>query len=269
MAPTVPRLLPVLWALSAVFGLFPLTSASPQPLTKRAAPPFGQVINSCTVPGVLAPAFDDGPWIYTDAILDKMAAANFKATWFINGHNKDDIYKYNATIRKMVSLGHQIGSHTWSHQDLTTLSVADQRLQMTQLEEALVNILGYFPYYMRPPFLAYNAQVLDTMRDLEYVVIIGDLNTKDWQYQSADLIVNAEQLFLNGLAAGGSIAEAHDPDYYTATDLIDFMIGTVQNRSIITVPIGQCMGQPQADWYRTTRTARSSTTVWILSPLHI
>lgn len=103
---------------------------------------------------------------------------------------------------------------------------------MTQLEVALTNILGYFPYYMRPPYLATNPTALDTLRDLEYIVIKGDLNTQDWKYQSPSLIANAEQTFLDGLAAGQSIVEAHDPDSYTASDLVPFMIETVQNRSI-------------------------------------
>ena len=53
---------PVLLAFAIFSGLFTLISA---------APPFGQLIYSCTTPGVIAPAFDDGPWIYTPDILNK------------------------------------------------------------------------------------------------------------------------------------------------------------------------------------------------------
>lgn len=103
---------------------------------------------------------------------------------------------------------------------------------MTLLEDALVNILGYFPYYMRPPFLSVNAQALSVLGDLEYNVIIGDLNTKDWDYQTASGIQIAKQLFVDGLDKGYTIVEAHDQEPYSHGELIDFMIATVQNRSI-------------------------------------
>jgi hypothetical protein len=96
-----------------------------------ARPPFGLQIYSCVVPGVIAPGFDDGPWIYSESVLDRyvlsseiafshcianmrdrMEAAEFKATWFINGQNKGNIYDYSSTLHRMVNLGHQIGSHT-------------------------------------------------------------------------------------------------------------------------------------------------------------
>ena len=35
------------------------------------AVPFGLQIYSCTMPGVIAPGFDDGPWIYSEDILDR------------------------------------------------------------------------------------------------------------------------------------------------------------------------------------------------------
>jgi len=43
----------------------------------------------------------------------RMGAADFKATWFINGDNMGNLFDYNATLRRMVEMGHQIGSHTY------------------------------------------------------------------------------------------------------------------------------------------------------------
>ncbi|KAF2794231.1 carbohydrate-binding module family 18 protein [Melanomma pulvis-pyrius CBS 109.77] len=240
-------------ALGALFGLLSLASA---------APPFGLQIYSCTTPGVIAPGFDDGPWIYSEDILNRMEAANFKATWFINGQNKGNIYDYNATLNRMISMGHQIGSHTWSHQDLATLTADGVRSQMTMLEDALMNILGYFPYYMRPPFLSVNQQALSVLGDLEYNVVIGDLNTKDWDYQSQLGINTAKQLFVDGLNQGYTIVEAHDQEAWTHGELIDFMISTVQNRSIKTVTVGECMGQAPSEWYRSVRAPKASGTVF-------
>lgn len=49
-------------ALGALLTVLPLSSA---------APPFGLQIYSCTVPGVIAPGFDDGPGIYSEDVLNR------------------------------------------------------------------------------------------------------------------------------------------------------------------------------------------------------
>lgn len=120
----------------------------------------------------------------------------------------------------------------WSHKDLATLTADGIRQEMTLLEEAMVNILGYFPYYMRPPFLSVNAQALSVLGDLDYHVIIGDLNTKDWEYQTQTGIETAKKLFTDGLDIGYTIVESHDQEVWTHDDLINFMIATVQSRGL-------------------------------------
>lgn len=103
---------------------------------------------------------------------------------------------------------------------------------MLLLEEALINILGYFPYYMRPPFLSVNAVALQALKELQYHVIIGDLNTKDWQYQTESGIETAKKLFTDGLDLGRTIIEAHEQEEWTHGVLIDFMIQTIQARGL-------------------------------------
>jgi peptidoglycan/xylan/chitin deacetylase (PgdA/CDA1 family) len=57
-----------------------------------AAPPVGVIINDCTTPGTVALTFDDGPFIYTESVLNQLAAAGAKATFFVNGQNWGNIY---------------------------------------------------------------------------------------------------------------------------------------------------------------------------------
>jgi peptidoglycan/xylan/chitin deacetylase (PgdA/CDA1 family) len=48
---------------------------------------FGQIISSCTVPGTVALAFDDGPYVYTDHVLDVLDAGGHTSTFFMNGYD--------------------------------------------------------------------------------------------------------------------------------------------------------------------------------------
>lgn len=82
--------------------------------TAQAGPvvPVGINIFSCTQDGTVALTFDDGPFHYTEELLDSLADAGYSATFFINGENWGSIDEYQSTIIRAVSEGHQIASHT-------------------------------------------------------------------------------------------------------------------------------------------------------------
>jgi len=118
----------------------------------------GDGIYQCTVPGTIALTFDDGPYIYTTYILDVLKSYHAKATFFITAINNgkgeidDPSTIYPAIIKRMHAEGHQIASHTWSHQDLSKITSTQRKAQMVKNEMALRNLLGFFPTYMRPPY---------------------------------------------------------------------------------------------------------------------
>ncbi len=49
----------------------------------------------------------------------------------------------------MVAEGHQVASHTWSHQNASQLTTQQYRNQILWNEIAFNDILGFFPTYMR------------------------------------------------------------------------------------------------------------------------
>ena len=77
--------------------------------------PVGKIIRSCTVPNSFALTFDDGPWIYTGKVLDMLKEANMPATFFLNGHNRQDIEdpQFAALVRRQLAEGHQVAHHTY------------------------------------------------------------------------------------------------------------------------------------------------------------
>jgi hypothetical protein len=60
--------------------------------------------------------FDDGPWPTTPAVLKALADECVKATFFNIG--KHATY-YPEIVRQVAAAGHSVGSHTWSHADLS------------------------------------------------------------------------------------------------------------------------------------------------------
>ncbi|KAH9821207.1 family 4 carbohydrate esterase [Melampsora americana] len=113
-----------------------------------------KVISTCRDSGTFALTFDDGPYIYENEVSDFLSSRGIHGTFFINGYNYDCIYDQNIVdqLKHTFSQGHLIGSHTWSHPDITTLSAADFNIQLDLVETAMKKILGVKPRYFRPPY---------------------------------------------------------------------------------------------------------------------
>jgi peptidoglycan/xylan/chitin deacetylase (PgdA/CDA1 family) len=126
---------------------------------------------------------------------------------------------------------------------------------MTQLEAAFLTIIGKYPTYMRPPYFAYNSEVLSIVGGLGYKVITCDIDTLDWQDEST-----AESTFQNGLDNGATITLAHDPLQLTVQNLVPYMINAIKAKGLTSIPVGQCMGEDPSLWYTTSRSGGGGTT---------
>lgn len=151
--------------------------------------------------------------------------------------------------------GHQIASHTWSHQDLSTLDLAGFNREMYYNEQAINNILGLFPTYMRPPYLSCDATCQTRAANLGYHVIQTDLDTLDWDNDSEAKIGIAKANFdnaLNGRTPSQSsfLPLTHDNHYWTVYSLAEYMLQRMQREGYAGVTVGTCLNDPKGNWYR-------------------
>lgn len=100
-------------AETVLAGLLMASGAAAAAGCNHHGPSPGVVIQRCTKPGMLALAYDDGPYLYTDELVDILNAAGAKATFFWTGTLYGCIYGQTAAIKKAFASGHQIASHTW------------------------------------------------------------------------------------------------------------------------------------------------------------
>ncbi|KAK2052915.1 polysaccharide deacetylase [Colletotrichum caudatum] len=222
--------------------------------------PYGVAISSCTVPGDFALTFDDGPFTYTSHVLDLLAEAGAKATFFVNGQNFGDINDFQDVVKRMDAEGHQIGSHTFDHADLATLGDADIITEMVTLEDALINIVGKYPTYMRPPYFSWNDNTLSILKALEYHVIHADIDTLDYANNAPLGNLTSVGLFEEGVNDGGSISLAHDVHQNTAEYLVPEFLRIIKEKNLRAVTVGECLGDPKANWYKTKRTSTPTAT---------
>jgi peptidoglycan/xylan/chitin deacetylase (PgdA/CDA1 family) len=235
-----------------------LALAHPQHSKRGALPIDGTIYTSCTETGVVALTFDDGPYIYTQSIVDQLTAAGHRVSFFQNGQNYDSIYNYNSTLQSMIAGGHQVCSHTWDHADLATLDAAGITNEMMELEAAHLAILGKAPTYMRPPYLSTNDLVISTLTGLGYKIIEVDIDTQDWAEGPIGLIDLSIQWYEGNQTAGGTLSLNHDPYQATADTFVPAIIAYLAGKNLKSVPVGECLGDDPANWYRGGSTPSSS-----------
>ncbi|OAV95866.1 hypothetical protein PTTG_04894 [Puccinia triticina 1-1 BBBD Race 1] len=148
-------------------------------LTARAGPAV-PIYNTCSTPGSFSLTFDDGPSQFSSRLDANLAAANFKASYFINGNNIGCIYDFADLLIDRFGKGHLIASHTWSHVHLNQGSYQQISQQLELLENAMIKILGVKPLYFRPPFGEFNDLVLQVLQDRGYKgLILWSQDSKD------------------------------------------------------------------------------------------
>ncbi|ORX51159.1 glycoside hydrolase/deacetylase [Piromyces finnis] len=141
--------------------------------------------NTCVNDKYWAMTFDDGPYIYDDALLDLLSLYRVKATFFITGASAMGIetQKAKRIIKRMYKEGHVIASHTWSHVDLTTLSTDEVVDEMINLDSLIEEVIGKKPAFVRPPYGSGNGNVklAKTLKNLGYsAAVTWNIDTMDW-----------------------------------------------------------------------------------------
>jgi len=126
-------------------------------------------------PWRVALTFDDGPHhLHTARLLDILAEHGVRATFFVNGRwiaNSDRRSKANRQILRRARLeGHAIGSHTYSHVNLTRLRRDEQTQEITANEAIIKDVLGDRPTLFRPPYGVLSRHSLAVLRERRYVI---------------------------------------------------------------------------------------------------
>lgn len=239
-----------------------------------------ETITECDSPGLVALTFDDGPYEYTNQLLDLLDEYKVKATFFIAGHNRgkgridDESTGYPRVLRRMRNAGHQLASHTWTHRNLNGVSEHVQRTEMIYNEMAFRNIFGFVPTYMRPPFLECGSSsgCIDTMEELGYHVISTNLDTKDYENDDPVLIQKSKDKFFSMQSSDETdhsyIVLAHDVHYQTVVTLAKYMIETSRERGYKLVTVGECLGDPPENWYRLAPSRRGLDTYQEIPPVN-
>lgn len=163
---------------------------------------------------MVALTFDDGPEpTFTPQYLDILAQYGVKATFFNLGKNAE---AYPELTQRVVSEGHQLANHTYSHQDLVSIDAASMESEVEQGFATLQSVVGVTTGYLRPPYgNFYVKQFLQTLGKVTCSVYWG-VDSDDWMAASQEFNTGVNTILsnvtgqLSGNNFNGAIILMHD-----------------------------------------------------------
>lgn len=214
------------------------------PRTQRISLPGSGALNKLPGDGdKLALTLDDGVNSEVVRCYTQLAKnTGIRLTYFVNGIY--DSWRENAQLLKpLVDSGQiQLGNHTWSHVDLTTLDKSQIADELQRNHRFLRNTYGVdaAPYF-RPPYGNSNATVDSVAADLGYQIkALWSGSLADSETLAEDRIVeNADQHFIQQNIVVGHL------NHLPVTHVYPQMLAIIRSRDLRTVTLNDVFLQTE------------------------
>jgi peptidoglycan/xylan/chitin deacetylase (PgdA/CDA1 family) len=171
-------------------------------------------------PGEVVLTFDDGPWPRnTPAVLAALAAHCTKAIFFPIGQHA--MYE-PGLMKQVVAAGHAVGSHTWSHKDLSKKSVQEAK---DEIEKGISAVQwaagGATAPYFRFPALRHPPELVTYLGQRNVAIFSTDFDSFDFKARKPEQVRQAVMTKLKKFGKG--IALMHDFQQATAGAAADLL----------------------------------------------
>lgn len=131
----------------------------------------------------IAITFDDGPnEDYTQILLEGLKERGVHATFFLLGK---EVEKYPQIVEQIYEDGHLIGTHSYEHVNLCNLSDSAAIEQVDKTNEAIHEVTGVYPEYIRPPYGCWKCN-LDY--ETKMIEVLWDVDPLDWKTSNSQVI---------------------------------------------------------------------------------
>ncbi|SFL67083.1 polysaccharide deacetylase family sporulation protein PdaB [Gracilibacillus orientalis] len=182
----------------------------------------------------VALTFDDGPHPkVTPQILDTLEEHDAKVTFFMLGTQVE----YYPTLAKQVAeAGHEIGNHSFNHTDMTKVGQSEIKEEFKDTNELIKEATGMQPTTIRPPYGAYDQNLLTVSEELASTTILWSVDSLDWKSRDADSI---NKTVINNVD-NGAIILMHDIHQPTA-DALSELLTNLENEGYDFVTVSELL----------------------------
>ncbi|MBQ9180313.1 MAG: polysaccharide deacetylase family protein [Firmicutes bacterium] len=145
---------------------------------------------------MVAVTYDDGPsdGTQTKQLLDLYEQENAVCTFFELGANVANIEGSDELLKRELEIGCEVGTHSWDHPNLFTLSDDAVKQQAQKSIDAIEKASGQKPTVFRAPYGNGNDKI---SKIFGLPGINWTVDTLDWQSRNADSVVNVVKSFGN------------------------------------------------------------------------
>jgi len=158
--------------------------------------------------------FDDGPWPgNTLAVLKALADQCTKALFFPIGKHAG---WHPEILKQVVAAGHTVGSHTWSHKDLSKLTPEEAKAEIEMGIAAVSISLGNTPVapFFRFPALRHPPEMVKYLGERNVGIFSTDMDSFDFKMRKPDQVIKSVMAKL--AKHGKGIILMHDFQHATA-----------------------------------------------------
>ena len=158
--------------------------------------------------------FDDGPWpVNTERVLKALADQCTKAMFFPIGKHAG---WHPEILKKDIAAGMTVGSHTWSHKDLTKLPFEEAKAEIEKGIAAVSIASGNKPVapFFRFPALRMSPEILKYLASRNIGIMSTDWDTFDFKARRPQQVLHSVQTRLT--KHGKGIILMHDFQRATA-----------------------------------------------------
>lgn len=193
----------------------------------------------------IALTFDDGPWPNsTDPILDHLAAARARATFFVIGEHAR---RWPELLRRIDAEGHVVANHTATHSYGMCLSGwTGWRDELTRTDDMIERVVGKRPRFFRPPMGFKTWNLARAARDTGHRVVAWSRRALDGVPTTPDRIVHRLEPALPGeiLALHDGIAPCSRRATAATVDALPRLLNAFGARGLRAVGLDTLLGVP-------------------------
>jgi peptidoglycan/xylan/chitin deacetylase (PgdA/CDA1 family) len=173
---------------------------------------------------------DDGPHpTYTPKILDALLARGVRVNFFHTGEMTARAPELSARCAKE---GHVMGSHTWSHELLTSLSMEKAQSQIIRGRDQVAQSSGKTTRFFRYPFGGRSKKLDEFLKQEKMASFMWNIDSLDWKLRSSTKTYDNVMTQLE--IQKGGIVLFHDIQPHTAV-VLPLFIDEIHRRGYKTV----------------------------------
>ncbi|WP_432722609.1 polysaccharide deacetylase family protein [Jeongeupia wiesaeckerbachi] len=192
----------------------------------------------------IALTFDDGPSVYTTALLKVLDKHQVKATFFFLGAQ---LAESPEPARAALKAGHTIGNHSYDHPYLTDLSPSQLwDVQFGRTQRLIKEKLGVVPALIRPPYGFVNDSQVTLLAGKQLKLILWSIDTQDWYVAQRLGAANALYNTVLNHVHPEAIVLMHDGGGFRAgtVEAVDMLIPALKKQGYEFVTVDRMIGTP-------------------------